>query len=106
MAQDCIVTTADCGTKNGLMIRHVMNGSDIVDPLFERILGRVLAEDLVDMKTGNVLVAAGQMVTEEHASLIEDLVLIRQRSVRLCLVRLKPGFAPIVMVVIWPEAPM
>ena len=72
VAQDCIVTTTDCGTKNGLTIRPVMNGSDIVDPLFERILGRVLAEDLVDMKTGNVLVAAGQMVTEEHASAIED----------------------------------
>ena len=72
VAQDCIVTMSDCGTKNGLMIRHVMNGSDIVDPLFERILGRVLAEDLVDMKTGKVLVAAGQMVTEEHASSIEE----------------------------------
>ena len=72
VAQDCIVTTADCGTKNGLTIRHVMNGSDIVDPLFERILGRVLAEDLVDMKTGNILVAAGQMVTEEHANSIEE----------------------------------
>ena len=72
VAQDCIVTTTDCGTKNGLTIRPVMNGSDIVDPLFERILGRVLAEDLVDMKTGNVLVAAGQMVTEEHASAIEE----------------------------------
>jgi DNA-directed RNA polymerase subunit beta' len=72
VAQDCIVTTVDCGTNNGLTIRPVMNGSDIVDPLFERILGRVLAEDLVDMKTGNVLVAAGQMVTEEHASAIED----------------------------------
>ena len=72
VAQDCIVTTVDCGTNNGLTIRPVMNGSDIVDPLFERILGRVLAEDLVDMKTGNVLVAAGQMVTEEHVSAIED----------------------------------
>jgi DNA-directed RNA polymerase subunit beta' len=63
VAQDCIVTIVDCGTNNGLTIRPVMNGSDIVDPLFERILGRVLAEDLVDMKTGKVLVAAGQMVT-------------------------------------------
>jgi DNA-directed RNA polymerase subunit beta' len=72
VAQDCIVTTVDCGTNNGLTIRPVMNGSDIVDPLYERILGRVLAEDLVDMKTGNVLVAAGQMVTEEHASAIEE----------------------------------
>ena len=72
VAQDCIVTTVDCGTNNGLTIRPVMNGSDIVDPLFERILGRVLAEDLVDMKTGDVLVAAGQMVTEEHAIAIEE----------------------------------
>ena len=72
VAQDCIVTTVDCGTNNGLTIRPVMNGSDVVDPLFERVLGRVLAEDLVDMKSGNVLVAAGQMVTEEHASAIEE----------------------------------
>ena len=72
VAQDCIVTTVDCGTNNGLTIRPVMNGSDIVDPLFERILGRVLAEDLVDMKTGDVLVAEGQMVTEEHAIAIEE----------------------------------
>ena len=81
MAQDCIVTIVDCGTNNGLTIRPVMNGSDIVDPLFERILGRVLAEDLVDMKTGKVLVAAGQMVTEEYAAAIEasgaDQALIR-----------------------------
>jgi DNA-directed RNA polymerase subunit beta' len=47
-----------------------MNGSDVVDPLYDRILGRVLAEDLVDLKSGNVLVAAGQMVTEEHADAI------------------------------------
>ncbi len=72
VAQDCIVTMVDCGTNNGLTIRPVMNGSDIVDPLFERILGRVLAEDLVDMKTGDVIVMAGQMVTEEHAIAIEE----------------------------------
>ena len=72
VAQDCIVTMVDCGTNNGLTIRPVMNGSDVVDPLFERILGRVLADDLVDMKTGKVLVKAGQMVTEEHAASIEE----------------------------------
>jgi DNA-directed RNA polymerase subunit beta' len=70
VAQDCIVHEVDCGTNKGLTIRPVMNGSDVVDPLYDRILGRVLAEDLVDLKTGNVLVAAGQMVTEEHAEAI------------------------------------
>jgi DNA-directed RNA polymerase subunit beta' len=47
-----------------------MNGSDVVDPLYDRILGRVLAEDLVDLKSETVIVAAGQMVTEEHAEAI------------------------------------
>jgi DNA-directed RNA polymerase subunit beta' len=70
VAQDCIVHEIDCGTNKGLTIRPVMNGSDVVDPLYDRILGRVLAEDLIDLKSGNVLVAAGQMVTEEHAEAI------------------------------------
>ncbi len=71
VAQDCIITLVDCGTNNGLTVRPVMNGSDIVTPLYDRILGRVLVDDLIDMKTGNVLVATGQMVTEEHAVKIE-----------------------------------
>jgi len=72
VAQDCIVNEPDCGTSKGLTIRPVMNGSEIVDPLFDRILGRVLAEDMVDLKTGEVVLAAGEMVTEEHAERIES----------------------------------
>ena len=76
----------DCGTNRGLTIRPVMNGSDVVDSLYDRILGRVLAEDLVDLKTGSVLVGSGQMVTEEHAEAIKssgvDQALIR--SALLC----------------------
>jgi len=49
-----------------------MNGSDVVETLYDRILGRVMAEDLVDIGTGDVIVAAGQMVTEEHADRIEE----------------------------------
>ena len=86
VAQDCIVHEVDCGTSKGLTIRPVMNGSDVIDPLYDRILGRVLAEDLVDLKTGRVLVGAGQMVIEEHAEAIEspgaDQALIR--SALLC----------------------
>ena len=72
VAQDCIITQVDCGTSNGITIRHAMNGSEIVDSLAERILGRNLVEDLVDLKTGEVLVKAGEMVTEEHLDAIED----------------------------------
>jgi DNA-directed RNA polymerase subunit beta' len=72
VAQDCIVNEIDCGTSKGLTIRPVMNGSEVIDPLFDRILGRVLAEDMVDLKTGEVVLAAGEMVTEEHADRIAN----------------------------------
>ncbi|MGB2491748.1 MAG: DNA-directed RNA polymerase subunit beta' [Candidatus Puniceispirillum sp.] len=72
VAQDCIIREVDCGTTKGLTIRPVLNGSEIVDSLYERILGRVLAEDLVDVKTSEVIIPAGQMVTEEHFEQIES----------------------------------
>ncbi|MGB2496317.1 MAG: DNA-directed RNA polymerase subunit beta', partial [Candidatus Puniceispirillaceae bacterium] len=72
VAQDCIVNIEDCGTNKGLTIRAVMNGSDVVDSLYERTLGRILAEDMVDIATGEVIVKAGEMVTEEHADRIEE----------------------------------
>ena len=86
VAQDCIVNETDCGTSKGLTIRPVMNGSDIVETLYDRILGRIMAEDMVDLSTGDVIVAAGEMVTEEHAEPMEgsgvDQVVIR--SALLC----------------------
>jgi len=72
VAQDCIVNIEDCGTSNGLTVRAVMNGSDVVDSLYDRILGRIMAEDMVDIATGDVIVKAGEMVTEEHADRIEE----------------------------------
>ena len=72
VAQDCIVNIEDCGTSKGLTVRAVMNGSDVVETLYDRILGRIMAEDMVDLGTGEVIVAAGQMVTEEHADRIEE----------------------------------
>ena len=72
VAQDCIITQIDCGTTQGITIGHAMNGSEIVDALSERILGRILAGDLRDMKTDEVIVAAGEMVTEDHLEQIEE----------------------------------
>ncbi len=72
VAQDCIITSHDCGTTEGITVRHAMNGSEIVDSLSERILGRNLAEDLVDLKNGEVLVKAGEMVTEDHLDAIDE----------------------------------
>ena len=86
VAQDCIITQHDCGTDKGITIRHAMNGSEIVDSLAERILGRFLADDLENPKTGKVIVKANEMVTEDHLEEIEDSGLdqARIRSVLVC----------------------
>ena len=86
VAQDCIVNEEDCGTSNGLTIRPVMNGSDVVETLYDRILGRNMAEDMVDLATGDVIVAAGEMVTEEHAERMEAAGVdqVKIRSALLC----------------------
>ena len=86
VAQDCIITQHDCGTTNGITIRHAMNGSEIVDSLAERILGRFLADNLENPKTGNIIVKAGEMVTEDHLEEIDDSGLdqTRIRSVLVC----------------------
>ena len=72
VAQDCIITETDCGTQQGITIRPALNGSEVVDSLSDRILGRFLAEDLVNLKNGEVIVATGEMVTEEHLDEIND----------------------------------
>ena len=72
VAQDCIVHEVDCGTSKGLTIRPVMNGSDVVDSLYDRILGRVLAEDLIDLKTGKLELIAGDGKKGDQDALGEE----------------------------------
>lgn len=55
VAQDCIITEEDCGTSLGIDIKPVIEGADIIVPLEQRILGRVLAEDVIDPDTKDVL---------------------------------------------------
>lgn len=72
VAQDCIITQIDCGTKRGISVEHAMNGSEIVDSLGERILGRFLASDLENQKVGKPIAVAGEMITEDHLEQIDD----------------------------------
>ena len=71
VAQDSIITQVNCGTTNGITIMPAMNGAEVVDSLSDRILGRYVAEDLKDLNDGSVIVAAGEMVTEEHLDRID-----------------------------------
>ncbi|SUS06756.1 RNA polymerase, beta prime subunit (fragment) [uncultured Defluviicoccus sp.] len=89
VAQDCIILTDDCGTTDGLTVRPVIEGGEIVSGLGERVLGRFAAEDVLDPATGAVIVAANTMIEEEQVAHIEaaDLQSIKIRSVLTCQTR-------------------
>ena len=71
VAQDCIVTDEDCGTENGFVIRAVIEGGDIIEPLTERILGRTLTEDVVSGKDKDIIVKKGVILDEDDVDKIE-----------------------------------
>ena len=71
VAQDLVVTEHDCGTREGLLMTSVVEGGDVVLPLYERILGRTLAEDLLDPSSDDMLLPAGTLLTEQHVELLE-----------------------------------
>ena len=81
VAQDLVVTEIDCGTVNGLSITPIVEGGDVVEGLGERVLGRVVSEDVVSAGSGEVLVKAGELIDEKLVKLLEkmgvDQVMVR-----------------------------
>ena len=86
VAQDAILAEEDCGTLDGIYLSSLMEGGEIIEPVGERILGRVALDDVIDTFTGEVLVAANEEINEEKVELIEEsgLESIRIRSVLTC----------------------
>ena len=92
VAQDVTITEEDCGTVMGLEVAALKEGEDIIEPLAERIVGNVSAEDVEDPQlldeSGRraLLVEAGQMISEETAKAIEEsgIESIKIRSVLTC----------------------
>jgi DNA-directed RNA polymerase subunit beta' len=70
VAQDVIVTELDCGTADGIYVEPIVESGEIIEPLRDRIVGRVALEDVLDYD-GTVLVHANDEITEEFASMIE-----------------------------------
>src|SRR6056300_643989 len=70
VAQDCIVTEDDCGTDQGFIMRAVIEGGDIIEPLSERILGRTKAEPLLN-SSNEVVVGKGVIISEDDLEKIE-----------------------------------
>jgi DNA-directed RNA polymerase subunit beta' len=72
VAQDLVVTEHDCGTLDGLQMTPLIEGGDVVEPLRERVLGRVVAEDVVRPGTNEVLLARNTLIDEALCDFIEE----------------------------------
>ncbi|WP_207427750.1 DNA-directed RNA polymerase subunit beta' [Pedobacter sp. SYSU D00535] len=86
VAQDMIVGETDCGTLRGIFTTALKDNEDIVEPLYDRILGRTSLHDVYDPITGELLVSAGEDINEDVAHNIENSALegIEIRSVLTC----------------------
>jgi DNA-directed RNA polymerase subunit beta' len=72
VAQDVVVNEEDCGTLRGLVVTALKDNEDIVEPLSERILGRVVVHDVYHPITDELVIRSGDEITEEIAQRIED----------------------------------
>jgi DNA-directed RNA polymerase subunit beta' len=72
VAQDLVIAEQDCGTQNGLTMTPIIEGGDVVEPLVERVLGRVPAVDVMDPSGTKLLIAAGTMIDENLVAVLED----------------------------------
>ena len=72
VAQDLVVTEHDCGTYDGLQMTPLIEGGDVVEPLRERVLGRVVAEDVVRPGTDEVLLPRNTLIDEALCDFIEE----------------------------------
>ena len=73
VAQDLVVTEVDCETRNGVSMAPLVEGGDIVEPLAERVLGRVLAEPVLIPGSDKVAFDAGTMLDEATVQRLEEL---------------------------------
>ncbi len=72
VAQDLVVSEVDCGTLRGLKVTALKDNEDIVEPLSERIVGRVTVHDVYDPLTDELICPANAEITDELAKKIED----------------------------------
>ena len=86
VSHDVIITEEDCGTLRGLQCSALKSGDEVISSLAERILGRVSVHDVLNPKTGEVIVEAGEEITEAVADAIEkaDIETVEIRSVLTC----------------------
>ena len=86
VSHDVVINEEDCGTLRGLVCTALKNNDEVIATLYERILGRVSVHDIIHPTTGELIVAAGEEITEAIAQKIEDSPIesVEIRSVLTC----------------------
>jgi DNA-directed RNA polymerase subunit beta' len=72
VSQDCVIVEEDCGTDRALEMRAIVQGGAVIASLADRVLGRTTAEDIVDPKSGDVVIPEGALLDELMVSQIEE----------------------------------
>jgi DNA-directed RNA polymerase subunit beta' len=86
VAQDVIIHEIDCGTMDGIEAKAIVESGEIIEPLRDRIIGRVTLERIVDPLSGDVIVDVNDAIDEDKASAIQEggIEKVRIRSVLTC----------------------
>ncbi len=86
VAQDVIITENDCGTIDGILVSAIVEGGEILEALRDRIVGRIVQDDVADPASDELMVAANETITEEIAGRIQEAGIerVKIRSVLTC----------------------
>ncbi|MDQ3843132.1 MAG: DNA-directed RNA polymerase subunit beta', partial [Bacteroidota bacterium] len=86
VAQDVVITEEDCGTLRGIATSALKDNEDVIEPLADRIEGRTSVHDVYDPQTDELIIAAGEEITEDIAVHIEEggIEIVEIRSVLTC----------------------
>ncbi|MFP3980751.1 MAG: DNA-directed RNA polymerase subunit beta' [Desulfobacterales bacterium] len=86
VSQDCTVNEHDCGTVMGIEVEALLEGGEVIEPLEERVLGRIALADVLDPFTDEVLIAAGHQIDESGVDKISEagVTSVKIRSVLTC----------------------
>ena len=89
VAQNCIITSYDCGTTDGIEIKTIIDGGEVVISLADQILGRSVTVDVYHPVTNELMISAGQLIDEEKLETIESsgIDFLKVRSVLTCKTR-------------------
>ncbi len=86
VSQEVIIREDDCGTDDGIIVRDIKDGNEIIEKIKDRLIGRVVCDNVVNPETGEVIVEKNQMISPAMADIIEDTGVesVKIRSVLKC----------------------